>query len=99
MGDPAVRICICIHGPTPEVHRDVEVQVEIQTCVLQTRISRGDSCGSGTSTTVRGGSGFGSGGDSSCERPCVPTVALSHQKILLDRLLLPLLYFDFGPSI
>jgi hypothetical protein len=34
------RICISIRGPVPEVHRDVEVQVEIQTRVPQTRTPR-----------------------------------------------------------
>jgi hypothetical protein len=53
------RIC----GPVLGVHRDVEVQVEIQTRVLQTGIGGG---GGGASAAVHGGGGrFGSDGDTS----------------------------------
>jgi hypothetical protein len=83
-------------GPSPRVHRDVEVQVDIQTRVLQTGISCwGRGGASGASAAVRGR--YDSGGDTVvfARRTCEPAAAHSQQKHCW---IAWLLYSAFGPG-
>jgi hypothetical protein len=84
-----------MRGSVPDVHRDVGVQMEIQTLVLQTGIGRG---GGSASAAIHGGGRFGSYGDSRCEETVRAGCGPLTTKTLPDRLLSHLLYFSFDGS-
>jgi hypothetical protein len=81
------------------IQEGIEVRVEIQTCMLQTGISCGGSCGGGASAAVHGGGRFVGGGDSSCEETVRAGCGSLTAKALPDRLLLHLLHFSSAPAL